>query len=118
MVGLPIMLLCVSTCVPSPRWGLLVIQQDVSSNVTMEERLADLAESQLAMMSAIFPRHILEFLAAGGTGNLQVGRAQCIVRQPQTCAGRDLLTIDRSSPQQHLALLMWYKALMSLLVHP
>lgn len=59
--------------VPDPvtnRPAFLLIQRDVSEQVELENLLAELIEDQLAMLSQIFPRHVIQALTTQGAVTL------------------------------------------------
>ncbi|KAF5829134.1 hypothetical protein DUNSADRAFT_16519 [Dunaliella salina] len=59
--------------VPDPvtnRPAFLLIQRDVSEQVELENLLAELIEDQLAMLSQVFPRHVIQALTTHGAVTL------------------------------------------------
>lgn len=52
---------------------LLVIQTDVSDRVEAEQRLARLLQAEQAMLEQIFPRHVMEAMAAAATQDSSEG---------------------------------------------
>eukprot|EP00983_Pelagomonas_calceolata_P078745 1154358-Pelagomonas_calceolata.AAC.11 len=46
--------------------AFLLIQRDASEQIMLENLLSDLTEDQLAMLSQIFPRHIIQALSTDG----------------------------------------------------
>jgi hypothetical protein len=50
----------------------MVVHRDVSKKAAIERLMVAMGESQLMLLSEIFPRHVIEFLACGQSPSMPV----------------------------------------------
>jgi ubiquitin carboxyl-terminal hydrolase 48 len=51
---------------------VLLAQRNITERAQLESSLSELTEAQLAMMSQIFPRHVIEALSVGNKEDLDI----------------------------------------------
>ncbi|GFH20709.1 guanylate cyclase domain-containing protein, partial [Haematococcus lacustris] len=81
---------------------LVVVQSDVSERTAVEERLMALTAAQMSMLEAMFPRHIMEQIAAQGASMERGKRPGALGGGP--AAGLDL---DKMATQHECVTIMF-----------
>ena len=90
---------------------LLLVQRDVTERAQLENTLSELTEAQLAMLSQIFPRHVIEALSMGNSDNISVEQVAALAHSHRdvTVLVMDLVGFTSmskvSAPMPHLAVM-------------